>query len=389
MKVLPSSFQTRPARQSTIHYSAPTPSWKTLTKTKKIQNRIFQSIALFFFPIVLLKVAKQALHILAGKFIVTSQLIPISKQKLRQGKENLLKAFSGKSIKIKTSTGTFLDGVHLYSPSKNKEKKTILMLGGALQLYEFRELKPFFAPDKKTKRSLKKEKFPYTTSNISYLLKKGYDIVLFNYSGCGQSTGHATFKRLKNDSFSVFSYVRNKCKVKEDQIYLFSHSLGGFSGNYLHYRFPKTKIWIDRSFSNISPIVARLFKRKIFSAFILKFLKLLGWKLNSLKYWEKGKGNRCLTYHKQDEIISLEASLAKSIKNKKETHSIPLRKYKKYEQVSYSQLKPLSKKHSWDISDKLLKIMPKLFSAHNRKLTKKEINRILNTFSPLGEASQL
>lgn len=62
---------------------------------------------------------------------------------------------------------------------------------------------------------------------IAPLLKYGFQIFVFDYSGFGFSEGKATRKNVLIDANSTLSYVKNRPDVKNTKLVLYGHSLGG------------------------------------------------------------------------------------------------------------------------------------------------------------------
>ena len=59
------------------------------------------------------------------------------------------------------------------------------------------------------------------------LLKKGYQVFVFDYSGFGFSTGEATRKNLLIDGVAAVNYIKQRDDVKGTKLVLFGQSFGG------------------------------------------------------------------------------------------------------------------------------------------------------------------
>lgn len=59
------------------------------------------------------------------------------------------------------------------------------------------------------------------------LVKKGYQIFMFDYTGYGHSDGRATRKNVLQDGNTALTYVQNRADVKGTKLVLYGQSLGG------------------------------------------------------------------------------------------------------------------------------------------------------------------
>lgn len=62
---------------------------------------------------------------------------------------------------------------------------------------------------------------------ISPLVKHGYQIFLFDYSGFGFSTGKATRKNVLKDAHSALTFAKTLPEIKNTKLVVYGHSLGG------------------------------------------------------------------------------------------------------------------------------------------------------------------
>ena len=62
---------------------------------------------------------------------------------------------------------------------------------------------------------------------ISPLIKKGFQIFMFDYSGFGFSEGNATRKNVLADALSALDYVKTRQDVKDTKLVIYGQSLGG------------------------------------------------------------------------------------------------------------------------------------------------------------------
>ncbi|WP_028115256.1 alpha/beta hydrolase [Ferrimonas senticii] len=66
-----------------------------------------------------------------------------------------------------------------------------------------------------------------TAEKSVWLVEHGYDVLLFDYSGYGQSQGRASREALRQDGISVLNHVVNWTDVRHSQRYLLGTSMGG------------------------------------------------------------------------------------------------------------------------------------------------------------------
>lgn len=62
---------------------------------------------------------------------------------------------------------------------------------------------------------------------ISPLLKNGFQVFIFDYSGFGFSEGEATRKNVLIDALSALDYIKDRQDVKETRLVIYGQSLGG------------------------------------------------------------------------------------------------------------------------------------------------------------------
>ena len=62
---------------------------------------------------------------------------------------------------------------------------------------------------------------------IAPLIKNGFQVFMFDYSGFGFSEGKATRKNILVDALSAFDYIKNRPEVKNTKLVIYGQSLGG------------------------------------------------------------------------------------------------------------------------------------------------------------------
>lgn len=143
----------------------------------------------------------------------------------------------------------------------------------------------------------------------------GCKVAVFNPRGVGESGGLpvSTSSELVTDAQDVIRFIIEKYGVRQEQIILFCHSIGGGVGGEIAAKtFPRINIVFDRTFSNL-PDAARAMM-PIFPQPLVKFAlpKLFG-EFNTDANFDLINHNRkIVSFHAHDQIIRYEfASLAR------------------------------------------------------------------------------
>lgn len=67
----------------------------------------------------------------------------------------------------------------------------------------------------------------YQIGTISPLVKKGYRVFMFDYSGFGFSEGKASKKNVLKDGLAALDFVKSHPYIKNQKLVIYGHSLGG------------------------------------------------------------------------------------------------------------------------------------------------------------------
>ncbi len=121
---------------------------------------------------------------------------------LKNGKDTITHDYTIESVVYKSANGHLLNG-WMMKPKNIPVTATLLHLHGnagcLLSQYQF------MAP----------------------MLKYGFQVFLFDYSGFGFSEGKATRKNVLADALSSFDYLKNRNDVKNTKLIIYGQSLGG------------------------------------------------------------------------------------------------------------------------------------------------------------------
>ena len=108
----------------------------------------------------------------------------------------------------------------------------------------------------------------FAPSRLSMYLYKNVDILFWNYRGYGASTGHSTFRNVKNDVISLYDEVVGRNRSDWDMIGVHGYSIGGIAAAHLA-RYRQVDLLVsDRNFSNIE-YIAKSYQTFGYIAFIL------------------------------------------------------------------------------------------------------------------------
>lgn len=147
------------------------------------------------------------------------------------------------------------------------------------------------------------------------------NLVVFDYRSAGESKGFFNDTRdLLIDGASLVHWVRQDLKTPDDKIHFYGTSLGGavaLKTKALDKRLTGAFL-SDRSFASIESVLKSWTKNihfffKPLRALIIWTLKKQFMELDAASDYRKLKGRSLLFYHKQDEIIPYEASLAAAV----------------------------------------------------------------------------
>jgi fermentation-respiration switch protein FrsA (DUF1100 family) len=79
--------------------------------------------------------------------------------------------------------------------------------------------------------------------------KHGYSILIYDYSGYGQSEGMANEQQVYNDVQAVYNYLINDEKIKPEQIIAYGHSLGAAIATDLAYNNTIAALVLESAFT--------------------------------------------------------------------------------------------------------------------------------------------
>lgn len=170
-----------------------------------------------------------------------------------------------------------------------------------------------------------------------WMLKKAaktdvpYNVVLFDYRGCGKSklsskSSHLNAKKLVIDADSVYQCVRKKLGIAAKNVRFYGWSLGGAVSAQVAALHPRSGAHVhSRSFSSLKGVVQAYFPR-VLARVVNKIFQAFHWVFDTFKVWKKIKDRSLVVYHPKDRVIPQSASLASKVGRK---HKLQLRLKKK------------------------------------------------------------
>jgi alpha/beta superfamily hydrolase len=247
----------------------------------------------------LLPITHHCLSRLAAKCILPALTVSTEdKNENKEAKEAFLKLMSETSheFDLKMEDGAIINGMTVFKDrdtkkdfcaAEAKEQKWIIHFNGNMQFYE---------------------------DNLfdAQYHGKNHDanVLIFNYRGVGESKGSPLkADDLIADGEACVKYLLSK-GVLEENILIEGFSLGGGIGVQVASLHEKIGLENGSSFSTLSKAASALLN----CSAVGKILIALDWELDSVSAYEKIKASKWIFHHKQDAIISYEASLYKGIK---------------------------------------------------------------------------
>ena len=321
------------------------------------------------------------LHLKLGEKIVPAQGTPYDASLMKQGRDWLIEDLGASPLSIATPDGIRLDGVHI--PGKKEGKKvspqapTLILFNGNGERYEcahgFLETTVESRGEKVT--------VAYPISNISDFVALGYNVVLFNYRGVGKSEGRATRDGLILDGDSILQYVLKRCRVPEEQVILFGHSLGGGVATQVAALHSKVNLCHVRSFASLEKEVRVIFGRIApwMGIAAAKIVTALSWVLDTAAKWDQVKGRKWIVYHPEDPVIPFDASQFKELQERRSPcPAVVLKNQEAVRAFCEKQAEEEKKRALTPGEKKLVEDAAKEFSdPHNRALLPEEVKEIV------------
>ncbi|MEI8365905.1 MAG: alpha/beta fold hydrolase [Parachlamydiaceae bacterium] len=341
----------------------------------------YNIISTIIFPIGLCRLLHRQLHKIAGKYIVVAQNIK-DNEKISEGRANLLTHFQGTPLTLRTPDNVLIDAMHIPGRKDGENvpqnAPTVILLRGNKSCYEYSGLK--YELGLKVTNGESAINMWCEHDNLRDFVDRGFNVLLFNYRGVGQSGGHASCDGLVLDAESTFQYVNKELGVPEEKILLYGHSLGGAIAAQVATMHDRVSVCNDRSFSSLGKAVHYVLSNSSsLAGIVVKALSFLGWDYDSVDAWNRIKGTKTIVYHPEDDEIVNEINLLKCLRenNIKTGSVVELNNYQ-------SVLEELKEKENeaYLAIDTVREVTEIIFKeSHNRKQLPEEMNATLKEFA--------
>lgn len=143
------------------------------------------------------------------------------------------------------------------------------------------------------------------SGNISHCESKaislrnlGYNVMIFDYSGYGRSSGVPSESQMYKDTSYIVSLLRQK--YTPDQIILYGYSMGGPVATYTALRYSIPVLILEAPLPGIKPLIKYRYP-------YLSFLSIFFNEFDTASYLSKYKGRSLILHSQTDEIIPFES----------------------------------------------------------------------------------
>lgn len=306
-------------------FKAEYPDSFKLTRLQKVGRVAYNIFSVLFFPLGICRLLAHYLHIKIGEKIVPAQKTKYDENVIKKGREEwLIRNLEGTPASFTTPDGMRLDGMHI--PGKRDGKKvaknapTLICFNGNGERYELKGGHIHMTVKSNEGKSDEAEiSVTYPLSNVADFVALGYNVLLFNYRGVGQSQGRASRDGLILDGASALQFIKKRYGVPEEQIILFGHSLGGAIATQVASMSEKAKLCHVRSFASLDKEVRAIFGgiAPWMGSAVAKILWAFNWVLDTAAKWDQIKGRKWIIYHPEDPVIPFKASQFKDLQERK------------------------------------------------------------------------
>lgn len=192
-----------------------------------------------------------------------------------------LLALGGQEIRFGFEKDALLEGMFFQTDPFSDSQKTILVCAGSHRSYE-----------------------NYTIPMVQAFKSMGYNVLLFNYEGFGNSEGEASEEGVYRSVEAAYQYLRQEKHCEEDQIVAWGYSLGSGAVADLGLRH-KVDLVIDRGFSSMSDIAYQVAPqgRKM----IAKIVFMIGAYFDNLSKLKRCSGRLFIAQGLQDATMKVES----------------------------------------------------------------------------------
>ncbi|EGR34522.1 hypothetical protein IMG5_008710 [Ichthyophthirius multifiliis] len=147
----------------------------------------------------------------------------------------------------------------------------------------------------------------YDSDWLEFYLKKGINLLVWNYRGYGNSQGIPTTYNIFKDCEYIVDYLRKNFQIKNIGIH--GQSLGGLVATYTADQKKLNFLCADRTFSKFSQVALHSFGPKASKAFQL----LTDWDFDSSYAYLKANCYKIITVDPKDEVLPFLSSLLNGV----------------------------------------------------------------------------
>ena len=134
-------------------------------------------------------------------------------------------------------------------------------------------------------------------------------LFVFNNRGIGNSQGAFDLKNLPLDTYSAYLFLTTKQRYRPEDIFIYTHSLGGLHGiqgaQLFQKKYPTATLCAisDRSLGSLSRFTKAFLNHTPFANLAASMISKLGLNLSAKQAWLDLKGEKMIIVSKQDRII--------------------------------------------------------------------------------------
>jgi alpha/beta superfamily hydrolase len=173
-------------------------------------------------------------------------------------REKLKTQKNAQQVDFRTEKGEKIEGMYF---SDGDDRKTILLCSGSHQSFEF-----------------------YTEPMINKFRSLGYNVLVFNYTGFGNSEGSISEEGVYRSSDAAYRFLVKDMQIPRANIICWGYSLGGAAATHLAAKHG-IDIVLDRTFSSASRVAYSKAPKGLKN--FTKFIFDIGLKFNNLKKLKK------------------------------------------------------------------------------------------------------
>jgi alpha/beta superfamily hydrolase len=202
----------------------------------------------------------------------------------------------GQMVDFQTTSGEKIEGMFFQG---NPNEKTILLCSGSHNSFEF-----------------------FTKPMIEEFCSKGHSVLVFNYTGFGESGGNISKEGVFRSADAAYNFLTTSKKISKENILCWGYSLGSAPASYLATKHG-IDVVLDRAFSSISRVAYSCAPKglKKFTKFVFDH----GLSFDNVEMLKKTSSNVWIISGEQDETMNRELHYTRMQKELSEKGNIQFR----------------------------------------------------------------